>query len=181
MDRKPFIQTNLDFAFELKFMDVSDGLGYDESTSSSEGRTIMAKQISQIRIQASARKVWDALTDPALVKQWQFGSDLLTDWREGSEIRFRNEWEGNVYEQWGSVMEVVQDRLIKYSLFAPRPGLEDKPENYFIMSYILQEAEEGILLSIQQEDNRPGADSRQEHQDGESSVLSALKSVAEAL
>ena len=79
----------------------------------------------------------DTLTKPALVKLWQYGSDLITNWEVGSIIRFRTEWEGKVFEQWGEVLEVKPPELLKYSLFAPRPGLEDKPENYFIMSYVL--------------------------------------------
>lgn len=140
----------------------------------------MSKQISRITIDAPASKVWKALTRPELVKQWQYGSDLLTDWQVGSDIRFRTEWEGNVYEQWGKVLEVTENSRIRYTLFAPRPDLEDKPENYFTMSYVLQEEGQRTLLSIEQEDNRPGAGSGTSQDDGESSVLNALKSIAEA-
>jgi hypothetical protein len=74
-------------------------------------------------------RVWDAVTKPEWVKQWQYGSDLITDWHIGSEIRFRTKWEGNVYEQWGTVLEFAPYHSLRYSLFAPRPGLEDTPEN----------------------------------------------------
>ena len=142
----------------------------------------MAENVSRIRINAPADKVWEALTKPELVKQWQYGSDLLTDWQVGSDIRFHSEWEGSVYEQWGKVLEVTPGQRVKYSLFAPRPDLEDKPENYFVMSYILEEANGTTVLSIVQTDNRPGAVSSDNDADeGENAVLSALKSVAEAL
>ena len=74
---------------------------------------------------------------PEFVKLWQYGSDLLTTWEVGSEIKFRTEWEDKVYEQRGKFLEVRLNEIVKYSLFAPRPNLEDKPENYFIMSYVL--------------------------------------------
>jgi uncharacterized protein YndB with AHSA1/START domain len=48
---------------------------------------------STILINGTKQKVWDALTKPELVKIWQYGSDILTDWKVGSEIRFRVEWE----------------------------------------------------------------------------------------
>lgn len=79
----------------------------------------------------------------------------MTDWKIGSEIRFRNEWEGKIFEQWGKILEIVPNKLIKYSLFAPRPDLADIPENYFIMSYILTEENGSVILEIVQEDNRP--------------------------
>jgi hypothetical protein len=40
-------------------------------------------------------------------------------------------------EQWGTVLEFTPTQKLSYSLFAPRPGLEDKPENYFEMIYSL--------------------------------------------
>ena len=144
----------------------------------------MATSMSRLTINAPAVRVWETVTKPELVKQWQYGSDLLTDWHIGGEIRFRTEWEGNVYEQWGTVLEFTPYQSLRYSLFAPRPGLEDKPENYFTMSYMLSEEGNGIILSIEQNDNRSGADSNveenQEVEDDGQSVLSVLKRLAEA-
>jgi uncharacterized protein YndB with AHSA1/START domain len=138
----------------------------------------MPKNISTITINASLQKVWDALTKPALVKLWQYGSVLTTDWQAGSPIRFTTEWEGKVFEQWGKVLEVQPNQLLKYSLFAPRPDMEDKPENYFTMSYVLSAANGQTKLEIIQEDNRPGA-VQEAPQGEENPVLQALKKVAE--
>ncbi|MBO9582850.1 MAG: SRPBCC domain-containing protein [Flavobacterium sp.] len=139
----------------------------------------MATNISTIVLDAPTEKVWNALTQPELVKQWQYGSELLTTWKTGTEIRFRNEWEGQVFEQWGTVLEVIPNQKIKYSLFFPRPGLEDKPENYFIMSYVLSEENQKTKLEIIQEDNRPGA-VQEEPQGEENPILQGLKAVIEA-
>jgi uncharacterized protein YndB with AHSA1/START domain len=138
----------------------------------------MATNISKIHLAAPIDKVWNALVQPELVKKWQYGSDLITDWKIGSAIRFRNEWDGQVFEQWGNVLEFVPNQKIKYSLFFPRPELEDKPENYFIMSYILAEENGKIKLEIQQEDNRPGA-VQEEPQGEENPILQSLKSLVE--
>ncbi|MXO07381.1 SRPBCC family protein [Flavobacterium sp. HBTb2-11-1] len=139
----------------------------------------MATNVSTIFLNAPAEKVWNALTKPELVKQWQYGSDLITDWKIGHEIRFRNEWEGQVFEQWGTVLEVIPNQKIKYSLFFPRPGFEDKPENYFIMHYVLTEENQKTKLEIIQEDNRPGA-VQEEPQGEENPILQALKAVVES-
>jgi uncharacterized protein YndB with AHSA1/START domain len=139
----------------------------------------MATNISTIVLNAPIEKVWNALTRPELVKQWQYGSDLLTTWKTGSEIRFRNEWEGQIFEQWGTVLEVIPNQKIKYSLFFPRPGLEDKPENYFIMHYVLTEENQKTKLEIIQEDNRLGA-VQEKPQGEENPILQSLKAVVES-
>ena len=112
---------------------------------------------STVKIIAPARKVWLALTVPDLVKQWQYGSDLLTTWEVGTPIIFRNEWNGQVFEQKGTVLEFLPESRLKYSLFFPHPDLHDIPENYFLMTYELTESEDVTSLLVRQEDPRPSA------------------------
>ncbi|MES2726975.1 MAG: hypothetical protein V4643_07720 [Bacteroidota bacterium] len=38
------------------------------------------------------------------------------------------EWDGKLFEQWGQVLAVKSNELVKYSWFAPWPDLEDKSE-----------------------------------------------------
>src|SRR4051812_355856 len=101
---------------------------------------------STVKILALAKKVWRALTEPALVKQWQYGSDLLTTWEVGTSIVFRNEWNGQVFEQKGAVLEFLPESRLKYSLFVPRPDLQDIPEHYFFMIYELAETSGATTL-----------------------------------
>ncbi len=138
----------------------------------------MATNISTIMINAPKQKVWDTVTRPELVKLWQYGSDLITTWEVGSDIKFRTEWQDKVFEQWGKVLEFRPTELVKYSLFAPSPDLEDKPENYFIMSYVLTEEGKQTKLEIIQEDNRPNG-VQEEPQGEENPVLKVLKELAE--
>ncbi len=139
----------------------------------------MATNISTIYIKSTLQNVWNVLTVPDLVKQWQYGSELITDWKVGSDIRFRTAWENKWFEQWGKILEIIPLKLIKYSLFAPRPGIEDKQENYFQMIYRLHEDKSQVKLDIIQEDNRPGA--KQEAPQGEENpVLSELKKLCES-
>lgn len=140
----------------------------------------MAINISKISINASPEKVWAALTIPGLVKLWQYGSELITTWEPGSDIRFRTEWNDQVFEQWGKVLTFHPAEVVSYTLFAPRPDREDKPENYFEMKYQLTRDGESTILEIIQTDNRPG--SVQEPEQGEENpVLAMLREVAEGL
>jgi hypothetical protein len=42
-------------------------------------------------IEAPVGRVWDALINPRLIKQYFFGTDVTSEWKEGSPIR----WKGN--------------------------------------------------------------------------------------
>ena len=60
---------------------------------------------STSHINASVQTTHDALTKPDLVRQWQFGDDMVSDWKAGNDIGFSTHWEGSVFEKWGKVIE----------------------------------------------------------------------------
>ena len=53
---------------------------------------------TSIIINAPAAQVWKALTDPAIIKQYFFGTNVETDWKKGSPITWTGEWEGKTYQ-----------------------------------------------------------------------------------
>ena len=115
----------------------------------------MATHIADILINAPTNRVFNALTKPELIKLWQYNREVITDWKAGNEIRFKTEAAGQVLEQWGTVLEVKTNEMIKYNLFTPRPDLDDKIENYCVTSYLLTEDNGQTKVEIIQEDNRP--------------------------
>lgn len=75
-------------------------------------------------------------------------------------------------------MEFTPTERLRYSLFEPRPDLEDIPGNYFEMEYKLIKKDNATELLIAQEDNRPGA--KQEPEQGlENPILKMLKELIE--
>lgn len=134
---------------------------------------------SVVKILAPARKVWRALTEPDLVKQWQYGSDLLTTWEPGTPIVFRNEWNGQTFEQTGMVLEFTPPSRLRYSLFFPRPDLKDIPEHHFFMTYELTERGEETSVLIRQEDARPSTPDEPSTAEKGPDVLSILKELVE--
>ena len=139
----------------------------------------MKTSISKVVIHATAGEVWKALTLPELVKKWQYGTDLATDWSKGGPIVFRNEWNGDVFIQNGTVLLFDPARTLRYSLFAPRPGMEDSPENRFVMTYQLVETNGSTELTILQEDPREPESQESEEDKGENPTLRALKELVE--
>jgi uncharacterized protein YndB with AHSA1/START domain len=136
---------------------------------------------SRIEINARAGAVWYALTNPDRVRQWQYGAVLETTWEPGTPIRFTAEWNGQRFEQWGRVIEFIPHVSLQYTLFAPRPDLTDSPENYFVMSYRLEERDGKTLLAITQDDPRPliHPEDQTPEEKEENPVLLALKALVE--
>lgn len=133
---------------------------------------------STVVIDASASNVWDALTKPELIKKYFFGTDVHTDWKAGSPIRFTGEWEGKKYEDKGKVLTNEPQKLIKYTYWSSLSGKEDKPENYQTLSYGLSESGNKTSLTIKQE----GLQSEQEKEHSEKNwkgVLEGLKNLLE--
>ena len=81
-------------------------------------------------IDAPAQKVWDALVDPAAIKQYMFGTNVSSDWKEGSAITWKGEWQGRAYEDKGTIRKVDAPRTLEYTHFSPLTGEPDVPENY---------------------------------------------------
>jgi uncharacterized protein YndB with AHSA1/START domain len=90
-------------------------------------------------IQATAAKVWEAMTDPDKVRQYFFGTNVSSDWKVGKPIIFYGEFNGKAYRDKGSILEVDPGKLLRYDYWSGWSGLEDKPENYSIVTYTLEE------------------------------------------
>jgi uncharacterized protein YndB with AHSA1/START domain len=112
------------------------------------------------------------------VKQYFFGTNLHTDWKEGGEIRFTGEWEGKTYEDKGTILTVVPHQLIRYTYWSPMSGREDKPENYVNITYQLEGDEETTVLEITQE-NIPDEKTKEHSEQNWNKVLGQLKMLLE--
>ena len=63
-------------------------------------------------------KVWNALTNPDVIKQYMFGTGVVSEWKEGSPIVWKGEWQGRKYENKGVILKLKPERLIQYSHFS---------------------------------------------------------------
>lgn len=100
-------------------------------------------QVSKtILVNASATKVWKALTTPEIIKEYLYGTETLTDWKEGSAIVFQGEYEGHKYRDHGVILKNEPLKHLSYSYWSGFSGLEDKPENYSSVTYVLESKDE---------------------------------------
>ena len=135
--------------------------------------------INTVTIDAPQADVWDALTNPAKVKEYLHGTEMSTDWKEGSPIYWRGEWKGKPYEDKGKVLEVKPQRLLKYTHWSPLGGSEDKPENYHTVVYELAGDDGKTTLTLRQDNNPTQEEADKMAKNNWGPVLEGLKEIAE--
>ncbi|MDE1860209.1 MAG: SRPBCC domain-containing protein [Candidatus Micrarchaeota archaeon] len=132
----------------------------------------------QIEVNAPIERVWDALTNPKAIKKYMLGADAVSEWREGSSIVWRGEWNGKKYEDKGKILKLVPERLIRYSHFSPLTGLPDAPESYHIVTVELASSGARTLVSLSQTNN-PTQEALQHNEQGWKMMLDGLKKYLE--
>ena len=129
-------------------------------------------------IAAPRSKVWDALVTPAAIKQYMFGADVDSDWREGSRITWQGEFKGEKYEDKGVIVTLDPERTLQYTHFSPLSGKPDKPENYHTVTVNLsgEGNKTDVLLS---QDNNADEKTRNESEKNWDAMLTGLKKYVE--
>ncbi len=130
-------------------------------------------------INAPASKVWDALTKPELIKQYMFGSDVVSDWKEGSSIVYKGEWQGKPYEDKGVILKLERGKRLVSTHWSPLSGTSDSPENYHTLTYVLSEHAGHTDVTLTQDNNASEAE-KAESDKIWNAVLAGLKKVAES-
>jgi uncharacterized protein YndB with AHSA1/START domain len=132
-----------------------------------------------ILIEADPSKVREALTDPAMIRQYNSETNVTTDWRVGSSIR----WEGSLgmyqYVGEGTVLSFRPGELLEYTYWISISHLKDSPENYQKISYILTKVRNGTKLTISIQDNDPGYETRKHIEWGWTMLANSLKNFVE--
>jgi uncharacterized protein YndB with AHSA1/START domain len=135
-------------------------------------------------IRGSCKEVWNALTDPDLVREYFMGATVSTDWRVGSPITFSGEWKGGTYEDKGKILVAEPDEQLRFSHWSPSSGTEDAPKNYRVVDIALSDELGSTKVTLTQSNLEGGvtdADraSRDEYEKNWRTVLAGLKSVVE--
>ena len=133
---------------------------------------------ASIQINAPIEMVWAALTNPSLIKKYMFGTEVTTDWKEGSPILWKGTWEGKTYEDKGVIIKQIPLKTLELTHFSPLSGLLDKEENYHILIYNLSSTGKETILHLTQ-DNNPDESSRNHSEKNWVMMLKNLKNTIE--
>ena len=129
-------------------------------------------------INVPVSKVWQALINPEIIKQYLFNTDVITDWKVGSPIIYRGKWQGKSFEDKGKVLKVEPERVLVSTHWSPLSGVPDSPENYHTVTYMLSETADGTEVTITQ-DNNPTEQEKEHSEQNWRIVLESMKRLLE--
>lgn len=101
-----------------------------------------------IRINAPTSEVWKVLTIPKLIKEWLFGTKVISDWKVGSPILFTGTWQGTDYADKGTVLKFDIEEVFQYNYWSGFSGLPDSPENYSVIRFELTPIDNATMLTL---------------------------------
>ena len=141
---------------------------------------------STIIIQASAGKVWDALTNPAQTKKYMFGCEALSDWKVGSPLLWKGNFNGvELVAVKGHILKIQPGKYLAYTAIDPNnPSVPDLPENYLTVTCDLSEEGGHTTLIVTQGDYSTVADGANRYKHtvdggGWDPILVEIKKIAE--
>ncbi len=138
--------------------------------------TLIAEAL--IDINATPAQVWKAMTTPKLIKEYLFGTDVSSDWKEGGAINYTGEYEGKKYHDKGIIKKMEPEKLLQTTYWSSMSGKEDKPENYNLVTYKL--TKKGNLTSVTvSQDNISNKKEKEHSTENWKMVLNKLKEVVE--
>lgn len=146
----------------------------ENSDGTGQGRVATAV----VTIEAPLDRIWNALVNPAVIKQYMAGATVETDWKPGSDIRWRGEWKGKPFEDKGSVLAYEPNRRLAFSHFSPMAGEPDVPENYHRVVIELQPDGNSVRVALSQDNNKTD-DARRHSEENWRMMLAGLKKIVE--
>ena len=135
-----------------------------------------------IDVHADASKVWDALTRPEIIKEYLFGTETVTDWKVGSEVVFQGVYGENgehSYRDKGVVKENVFHERLSYTYWSGFSGLEDKPENYSLVTYSLVPKGDNLTHFTWTQEGYVNQEGYEHSQSGMPAFLDQIKAIME--
>jgi uncharacterized protein YndB with AHSA1/START domain len=109
--------------------------------------------VATVQIEVPPERVWQVLVDPDSVREYMFGSQVVTDWLAGSPILFRGVWEGKAFEDKGVIVDIQEPVLLRYTHYSPLSGAPDVPENYHTLTFALESVPVGTRVTLTQDNN----------------------------
>jgi uncharacterized protein YndB with AHSA1/START domain len=143
---------------------------------------------NSISINSSPQKVWDALINPEKTKIYMFGCETVSDWKVGSQLLWKGNYEGKemVFVK-GNIIEIEDFKKLVYTVFDPNSTMEDIPKNYLTVTYELTIDGTNTTLSVTQGDYNSVAEGEKRYKEsynngeGWNPILVGIKKIVESV
>ncbi len=140
------------------------------------GENLTAK--STLTMYAPASKVWEALVNPEIIKKYLFRSEVISDWREGSTVIYRGNYQGKDFEDKGKVIKMEPEKQLIMTHWSPLSGTADLPENYHTVTYTITTITNAVEVTISQDHNASEEEKKKSEQFW-TMVLEGMKKILE--
>jgi uncharacterized protein YndB with AHSA1/START domain len=135
-----------------------------------------AKAATTINVPVS--KAWQAIVNPQIIKQYLFNTEVTSDWKVGSPITYKGEWEGKAFEDKGEILEIEPEKVLRSTHWSPLSGVPDSPENYHTVTYTLSDRGDSTEVTITQ-DNNATEEEKAHSEKNWQTVLKGMKNLLE--
>lgn len=109
-----------------------------------------------LTINAPRANVWNALVEPEKIKQYIFVTDVVSDWREGSSIVWKSEFQNKNFEIRGTILRLESQRLLEYDHSRPifrTPRATHSSDDYHRVTIELSDEGAQTQLSLTERGN----------------------------
>ncbi|MDQ6904072.1 MAG: SRPBCC domain-containing protein, partial [Bacteroidota bacterium] len=79
------------------------------------------------------------------------GTKVSTDWKEGSPITYKGNYNGKDYQDKGIIKKIEPEKILQSTYWSSIGGKEDKRENYNLVTYELLEKSGETVVTITQD------------------------------
>lgn len=134
---------------------------------------------AHVLVDASPEQVWEGLTSPEISRLWMGGAEVLSDFTPGSPITWSGLWDGQPFEDTGTVLEVDPPRRLRTTHRSGGLADADTPLDPHVVTYDVVAEEGATLVIVTQEGDNQTPDAVQEYEQTWSVMLGRLKEAVE--
>jgi uncharacterized protein YndB with AHSA1/START domain len=150
-----------------------------------EGRIMKKLTVRKaIMLKADASKVWDALVNPDLTRQYMFGCEVISDWKQGSPITWRGSSKGaeKIFAE-GWIRKIEPGKLLQVTTIDSDAKNKLFHSRDLTATYQIIQGKGGTLLSVAQGNYaklKNGEEKYNRTENDWDNALDGLKSIVEA-
>ena len=137
--------------------------------------------VGNIVINTHVKNVWSTMTEPSYIAQYLYGAETITNWKEGSDIVFQGEYQGQTYKDKGIVVTNIPNKQLSYRYWSGFSGLADELDNYCLIDLTLESIDDQRTMFQWKQKGFSSIANKEHSEQGMEALLSQIKTIAESI